>query len=106
MMDVLLNCGRKINPAASVDISTEAQISNIEKSFNKVNEDFDLSKLECPGKPHLKALDSWEVFPDTEIWANAYDLFKFSERPGDRPIEVCAFPQVKFGLLIVAARGR
>jgi len=77
----------KMHAAVSVDISPEAQISNIEKSFKKVNEDFDLSKLDYPGKPHLKAVDSWEVFPDADIWANAYDLFKFSERPGDRPIE-------------------
>lgn len=28
------------------------------------------------------------MFPDSEIWANQYDLFKFSERPGDHPPDV------------------
>ena len=40
-------------------------------------------------KPHLTAVDSYEVLPDADIWANAYDLFRFSERPGERPAEVC-----------------
>ena len=81
---------RKLTPSQTVDISHEAQISAIERSFNRTNDEFDLSKLGCPGKPHLKAVDSLEILPDIDIWANAYDLFKFSERPGDRPIDVCA----------------
>lgn len=78
----------KLSQDTSIDISPEAQIANIEKSFQNVNTSFNLAKLKYPGKPHLKAVESWEIFPDDEIWANAYDLFKFSERPGDRPIEV------------------
>lgn len=78
----------KLHSSQTIDISHNAQVTNIEKSFVKVNDNFDLSKLECPGKPHLKAIDSFEIYPDAEIWANAYDLFKFSERPGERPIDV------------------
>ena len=33
-------------------------------------------------------MDSYEIFPDSDTWANAYDLFRFSERPGERPVEV------------------
>jgi len=33
-------------------------------------------------------VDSYEVFPDADIWANAYDLFRFSERPGERNVEL------------------
>jgi RNA polymerase II-associated factor 1 len=84
----LLNFDRKMHPTVAIDISPEAQISNIETSFGKLNDNFNLSKLKHPTKPHLKPVDSWDVFPDGDIWANAYDLFKFSERPGDRPVEV------------------
>jgi RNA polymerase II-associated factor 1 len=28
------------------------------------------------------------VLPDADVWANAYDLFRFSERPGERGPEV------------------
>ena len=28
------------------------------------------------------------MLPDAEIWANAYDLFRFSERPGERPVDM------------------
>lgn len=73
---------------ATVDISPEAQIANIEKSFAKLNNDFDLSKVKHPTKPNLKPIDSWEIFPDPDVWANAYDVFKFSERPGERPLDV------------------
>jgi len=77
----------KIHQTVNVDISPEAQIADIEKSFGKLNDDFDLAKIKHPTKPHLKPVDSWEIFPDPDIWANAYDVFKFSERPGDRPLE-------------------
>ena len=71
-----------------IDVSLEAQIRNIEKSFEMATKSFDLSRLRYPGNPKVQAVESWEVLPDANIWANAYDLFKFSERPGDRPLEV------------------
>jgi len=36
----------------------------------------------------VTAVESYEIFPDADIWANAYDLFRFSERPGERNVEV------------------
>jgi len=28
------------------------------------------------------------VLPDADVWPNQYDLFRFSERPGERPVDV------------------
>lgn len=72
---------------APVDISRSAQIRDIEASF-AVTDSFDLGALKHPNKPGVTAVDSYEIFPDAEIWANAYDLFRFSERPGERPSDV------------------
>jgi len=77
----------KQNMDVPVDISRSAQINDIEASF-MATDTFDLSALKHPNKPDVTAIDSYEVFPDAEIWANAYDLFRFSERPGERPPEV------------------
>ncbi|KAJ3481906.1 hypothetical protein NLI96_g7349 [Meripilus lineatus] len=77
----------KPNIDVPIDISPSAQIRDIEASFS-ANEDFDLSAMKHPNKPNVHAVESFEVFPDAEIWANAYDLFRFSERPGTRPPDV------------------
>lgn len=78
---------RKHTPLAPMDVSRSAQIRDIEASFAAV-EDFDLSQLRHPNKPKITAVDSYEILPDASIWANAYDLFRFSERPGDRAPDV------------------
>ncbi|KAF9785156.1 RNA polymerase II-associated [Thelephora terrestris] len=72
----------------SVDISRSAQIRDIEASFEACATTFDLSSLKHPNKPNITAVSSYEIFPNVEIWANTYDLFKFSERPGERPPDV------------------
>jgi len=69
------------------DVSRSAQIKDIESSF-AATDNFDLDSLKHPNKPGMTAVESYEIFPDSDIWANAYDLFRFSERPGDRPPEV------------------
>lgn len=68
-------------------MSRSAQIKDIESSF-AATDNFDLDSLKHPNKPGMTAVESYEIFPDSDIWANAYDLFRFSERPGDRPPEV------------------
>ena len=80
---------RALVPEVTIDVSHAAQINDIEASF-KALENFDLSTLKHPNKRNVTAVESYEVLPDADIWANAYDLFRFSERPGDRarPIEV------------------
>ena len=73
----------------TIDVSRDAQLRDIEVSFAAV-ESSDLASLRHPTKPELTAVEVFDILPDADIWANAYDLFRFSERPGDRPPEVSA----------------
>ncbi|TEB33222.1 hypothetical protein FA13DRAFT_1773421 [Coprinellus micaceus] len=72
----------------AVDISRPAQISDIEASFRAANDDFNLTTLRHPNNPKLTAVESFPLLPDADIWANQYDLFRFTERPGERPSDV------------------
>ncbi|KAL0062898.1 hypothetical protein AAF712_010219 [Marasmius tenuissimus] len=72
---------------ALIDVSREAQLRDIEASFLQCNENFSLETLRHPNKPNVVAEESFEILPDSDIWANQYDLFRFSERPGERNIE-------------------
>ena len=72
----------------AVDISREAQLASIENSFAASRNAEQLSSLRHPTKPRLRAVSTYEVLPDSDVWANAYDLFRFSERPGERGPEV------------------
>ncbi|KAJ7712721.1 RNA polymerase II-associated protein [Mycena metata] len=74
--------------AAPIDVSREAQLRDIEASFAACNDNFSLETLRHPNKPNVHAVESYEVLPDKDIWANQYDLFRFSERPGERGIDV------------------
>lgn len=85
----------KLTPQTHIDISRTAQLSTIESSFTANNPsttgpdaEFDLKSLRHPNKANVTAVDSYEIFPDANIWANAYDLFRFSERPGERSVEI------------------
>jgi RNA polymerase II-associated factor 1 len=73
-----------------IDVSRSAQLRDIEASFAACNDpsQFDLSTLRHPNKQGVTAVESFEIYPDADIWANAYDLFRFSERPGEKPIDV------------------
>ncbi|KAJ3745379.1 RNA polymerase II-associated protein [Lentinula detonsa] len=71
-----------------IDVSREAQLRDIETSFLECNENFSLEELRHPNKPNVTAVESYEILPDSKIWANQYDLFRFSERPGERPVDV------------------
>lgn len=74
----------------TIDVSREAQLRDIEASFAACNDpaQFSLSTIQHPNKPDVRATESYEILPDRDIWANAYDLFRFSERPGERPLDV------------------
>ncbi|KAK2463597.1 hypothetical protein APHAL10511_004348 [Amanita phalloides] len=78
----------KLNVTPTIDVSRNAQLKDIEASFIACNETFDFSALRHPTKPDVTALESYEVLPDADIWANQYDLFRFSERPGERSVDV------------------
>jgi RNA polymerase II-associated factor 1 len=66
-----------------IDVSRGAQIRDIEASFAACNDNFSLHSIQHPNKQNVTAVESYEIFPDSDIWANAYDLFRFSERPTD-----------------------
>ncbi|KAG6902582.1 hypothetical protein C0995_014589 [Termitomyces sp. Mi166 len=69
-----------------IDISRAAQLRDIEASFAACNDTFSLEDLQHPNKSGVIAVESYEVLPDADIWSNQYDLFRFSERPGDKPL--------------------
>ncbi|KAG6821221.1 hypothetical protein H0H93_004043 [Arthromyces matolae] len=74
--------------ATAIDISRAAQLRDIDASFAACNDTFSLEDLRHPNKPGVTAVESYEVLPDDAIWSNQYDLFRFSERPGERPHDV------------------
>ncbi|KAF8637578.1 hypothetical protein AX17_002647 [Amanita inopinata Kibby_2008] len=78
----------KLNMTQTIDVSRTAQLRDIEASFIACNDKFNVTSLRHPTKPDVTAVESYEVFPDTDIWANQYDLFRFSERPGERSVDV------------------
>lgn len=80
---------RKHVMSAPIDVSRAAQLRDIEASFAACNENFSLASIRHPNKPGVTAIDSYEVLPDADVWPNQYDLFRFSERPGERPVDVC-----------------
>lgn len=69
-----------------IDVSHDAQLRTIEAGFAACTS-LDLTTLSHPNKTGVTAVESYEVLPDADIWANAYDLFRFSERPGERPVD-------------------
>ncbi|KAF9406442.1 RNA polymerase-associated factor, partial [Podila epigama] len=87
----------------AVDNSREGQIAAIKKTFKRfirtpdmdsssalIEEKF-LSSLKHPTKPELKAVESIPIFPDFNIWGNAYTLVTFDVDPeisNDRPAHV------------------
>ena len=71
----------------AVDISREAQIRDILESFPSSLAPVDLSTYTHPLKPGLRAVSTYDVFADPETASNMYDILRFAERPGERPIE-------------------
>ena len=69
------------------------QLASIESSFATAHGADELSTLRHPTKPRLRAVATYEILPDVDVWANAYDLFRFSERPGERGPGVRLFNQ-------------
>lgn len=71
----------------AVDISREAQIRDILESFPSSLAPIDLSTYTHPLKPGLRAVSTYDVFADPETASNMYDILRFAERPGERPID-------------------
>ncbi|ORY74052.1 RNA polymerase II-associated [Leucosporidium creatinivorum] len=45
-----------------------------------------LADLRHPSKPHLRAESSWDVLPDSLLWANQLNLVRFGEDPGENKV--------------------
>lgn len=43
-----------------------------------------ISNIRHPTNPKRKAVEVFDILPDAETFPNTYDIFKFSERPGDK----------------------
>ena len=48
----------------------------------------ELSDIRHPSKKNLRAVDTFEVLPDFETWANDYFIMRFADDPSDKPIPV------------------
>ncbi|KAH9451909.1 hypothetical protein MJO28_013650 [Puccinia striiformis f. sp. tritici] len=44
-----------------------------------------IQTLKHPTKPHLKAVEAFDLLPNESNWANTYDFYRFQENPTDRP---------------------
>ena len=76
-----------------MDVSHKVQLASIESSFAAAHGADELGTLRHPTKPCLRTIATYEILPDADMWANAYDLFRFSERPGERGPGVHLFNQ-------------
>ncbi|GAA5983448.1 hypothetical protein JCM11641_007852 [Rhodosporidiobolus odoratus] len=43
-----------------------------------------LSEMRHPARPTITAVEAYDVLPDSDLWANEYDLMRFGEEPGDK----------------------
>lgn len=77
---------RKPRQEAQIDYSPQAEIERIEKTFASCN--VPLDQLRHPTKPHLQAVEAFDVLPDPETWATDFQIFRFSDFPGRT--RVCA----------------
>ena len=51
----------------SIDVLRDAQLRDIEASFQACNENFSLESLKHPNKPNITAVESYAVLPDVGI---------------------------------------
>lgn len=69
-----------------------ALVRTIGDTFLPPKQDADLKAIKHPAKRARVAVDTLELLPDEDVWNNTYDVVRFTERPGDRPVEVCCYP--------------
>lgn len=74
-------------------MSVEAQLFSIEQTFAAST---DISGLKHPNKKDVEAVEVYDFLPDSDLWPNTYDLIRFSERPGERPLDVCIALVISF----------
>ncbi len=63
-----------------IDVSREAQLAKIEKSFTDAQKP--LASLVHPHKRGVKAVQVFDFLPDPETWATDYQVVRFIDHPG------------------------
>ncbi|SJX64680.1 related to DNA-directed RNA polymerase II regulator [Sporisorium reilianum f. sp. reilianum] len=63
-----------------IDVSREAQLAKIEKSFTDAQKP--LASLVHPHKKGVKAVQVFDFLPDPETWATDYQVVRFIDHPG------------------------
>jgi RNA polymerase II-associated factor 1 len=76
-----LAASKAANEEPEEEMTRERRILGIQATFNTVKED--LAVLKHPTKPHLKAVEAFELLPDEELYANTMSLVRFGEDPGE-----------------------
>ncbi|KZP01773.1 hypothetical protein CALVIDRAFT_594456 [Calocera viscosa TUFC12733] len=76
--------------SAPVDVSQERQLQMVQESFRAAARPTqeDLAALRHPNKPGVRALEALEILPDERTWPTKIDVYRFSERPGERDAEL------------------
>lgn len=69
-----------------MDVSRDAQIRDVEATFPPSYRGIDSSSITHPTRPGRKAVEVFDLLPDPETFATISDVFRFPERPGDRPL--------------------
>ena len=54
-----------------VDVSYDAQLASIDSPFAAARASHELGVLQHPAKPRLRAIPTFKVLPDADMWANA-----------------------------------
>lgn len=60
----------------------DARARNITSTFSAAH--IPLDQLQHPTKSQVKAVEAYDLLPDSDLWANEYDLIRFGEDPGDK----------------------
>ncbi|KAJ9474977.1 RNA polymerase II-associated protein [Pseudozyma hubeiensis] len=71
---------QKPKVAERIDVSRQAQLAKIEKSFTDAQ--MPLRSLVHPHKKGVKAVQVFDFLPDPETWATDYQVVRFIDHPG------------------------
>ncbi|EJU03491.1 RNA polymerase II-associated [Dacryopinax primogenitus] len=85
--NAVANAAREGAAQQPVDVSRDRQLRLVEESFAAVTANADLGTLKHPNKPGVTAVEVLDILPDEMTWPTKLDVYRFSERPGDRDIE-------------------
>lgn len=68
--------------AKPVEQTLEERLQTIINTFSAL--DVPLSDVKHPTKPHLQAVESFDILPNEDLWGNQYSIFRFADNPHER----------------------